>query len=67
MDSVHEGKTINWVYYKVVLLTFHELMIRQWPEMWKNVSWIFHQDNMMAHNVSEEDISGEAPYLGLYL
>ena len=49
MDWVPEGQTINQVYYKEVLTNLHE-RVRRRPEMWKNGSWVLHQDNALAHN-----------------
>ena len=37
------------VYYKEVLTNLHE-RVRRRPEMWKNDSWVLHQDNAPAHN-----------------
>ena len=48
MDWVPEGQNVNQVYYKEVL-TLHEL-VRRRPEIWKNGSWVLHQDNAPAHN-----------------
>jgi len=50
VDWVPEGQTINQVYYKEVLTNFHERVRRRRPEMWKNSSWVLHQDNAPAHN-----------------
>jgi len=49
MDWVPEGQTINQVYYKEVLTNLREL-VRRRPEMWKNGSWVLHQDDAPAHN-----------------
>jgi hypothetical protein len=40
IDWVPEGQTVNQVYYKQVLTTFHERVKRRRPEMWKKSSWI---------------------------
>ena len=45
-----EGQTVNQVYYKEVLTNLREWVRRRRPEMWKNGSWILHQDNAPAHN-----------------
>ena len=54
MDWVPEGQTVNHVYYKEVLTNLHERVRRRRrrrrPEMWKNGSWVLHQDNPPAHN-----------------
>ena len=50
VDWVPEGRTVNQVYYKEVLTNLHEQMRRRRPEMWKNGSWVLHQDNALAHN-----------------
>ena len=49
MDWVPEGQTINQVYYKEILTNFHE-RVRGRHEIWKNGSWVLHQDNAPAHN-----------------
>jgi histone-lysine N-methyltransferase SETMAR len=38
------------VYYKEVLTNLREWVRRKRPEMWKNGSWVLHQDNAPAHN-----------------
>ena len=50
VDWVPEGQTVNQVYYKEVLAILRERVRRKRPEMWKNVSWVLHQDNAPAHN-----------------
>jgi len=45
---VPEGQTVNQVYSKEVLTDLQEQVRR--PEMWKNGSWVLHQDNVPAHN-----------------
>lgn len=50
IDWVPEGQTVNQVYYKQVLTTLRERVRRKRFEMWKNRSWILHQDNAPAHN-----------------
>ena len=60
MDWVPEGQTINQVYYKEVLTNLCEWVRRRRPEMWKNGSWVLHQDNKPAHNAICQDIFDEA-------
>jgi hypothetical protein len=50
IDWVPEGHTVNQVYYKEVLTTFHEQVRRKRPEMWKNGSSILQHDNAPVHN-----------------
>ena len=55
MDWVPEGQTVNQVCYKEVLTNVRERARRRRrrrrrPEMWKNGSWVLHQDNAPAHN-----------------
>jgi len=53
VDWVPEGQTVNQVYYKEVLTNLRERVRRRRrrrPEMWKNGSWVLHQDNAPAHN-----------------
>ena len=50
VDWVPEGQTVNQVYYKEVLTKLRERVRRSKPEMWRNASWILHQDNVPAHN-----------------
>jgi len=45
VDWVPEGQTLNQVYYKEVLTNLRERVRRRRPEMWKNGSWVLHQDN----------------------
>lgn len=59
IDWVPEGQTVNQVYYKNVLNTFRERVRRRRPDMWKNASWILHQDNAPAHNAICEEVLGE--------
>jgi hypothetical protein len=48
---VPEGQTVKQVCYKDVWTTLHEwVRRRRIPEMWKNGSWVFHQDNALANN-----------------
>jgi len=47
---VPEGQNINQVYHKEVLTNLHERVRRRRPEMWKNGSWVLHQDNAPARN-----------------
>jgi len=49
VDWVPEGQTVNQVYYKEVLTNLRE-RVRRRPEIWKNGSWVLHQDNVPAHN-----------------
>jgi len=49
VDWVPEGQTVNQVYYKEFLTNLHE-RVRRRPEMWKNGSWVLHQDDKPAHN-----------------
>jgi ribosomal protein L14 len=48
VNWVPEGKTVNQVHYKEVLTTVLERMRRH--KMWKNGSWVVHQDNAPAQN-----------------
>ena len=50
VDWVPEGQTVNQVYYKEVLTNLRERVRRGRPEMWKNGSWVLHQDDALAHN-----------------
>jgi len=50
MDWVPEGQAVNQVYCKEVLTNLRERVRRRIPEMWKNGSWVFHQDSALAHN-----------------
>jgi len=50
MDWVSEGQTVNQVYYKEVLTNLRERVRRRRLEIWKNNSWVLHQDNALAHN-----------------
>jgi len=50
VNWVPECQTVNQIYYKEVLTNLCEWMRRRRPEMWKNGSWVLHQDNAPAHN-----------------
>ncbi|GFX69366.1 mariner Mos1 transposase [Trichonephila clavipes] len=47
---VPEGQSINQHYYLEVLGNLRERIRRKRPEMLKEKSWIFHQDNAPAHS-----------------
>ncbi|GFV99942.1 mariner Mos1 transposase [Trichonephila clavipes] len=47
---VPEGQPINQHYYLEVLGNLRERIRKKRPEMWKEKSWIFHQDNAPAHS-----------------
>ncbi|VVC44527.1 Transposase, type 1 [Cinara cedri] len=49
-EWVPEGQTVNQIYYLSVLATLRERVRKKRPELWKNNSWILHQDNVPAHN-----------------
>ncbi|VVC43896.1 Transposase, type 1 [Cinara cedri] len=49
-EWVPEGQTVNQIYYLSVLATLRERVRKKRPELWKNNSWILHQDNAPAHN-----------------
>ena len=59
MDWVPEGQTVNQVCYKEVLTNLRE-QVRRRPEMWKNGSWVLHQDKAPAHNTVCQDVFDEA-------
>jgi hypothetical protein len=48
VDLVPESLNVNQVYYKV--LTNLREWVRRRPEMWKNGSWVLHQDKVPAQN-----------------
>lgn len=50
IDWVPEGQTVNQKYYKEVLIKLRERVRKKRPDLWKNGSWILHQDNAPAHN-----------------
>ncbi len=51
-EWVPEGQTVNQIYYLKVLTTLQEQVCKKQkqPELWKNKSWILHQNNAPAHN-----------------
>lgn len=49
VNWVPEGQTMNKEYYLEVLATLRERVRRKRPELWKNKSWILHQDNAPVH------------------
>jgi len=48
VDWVPEGQSVNQVNYKKVLTNLRERVRRRRPEMWRNASWVLHQDNVPA-------------------
>ena len=50
IEWVPEGQTVNQQYYLTVLATLRERVRKKRPVLWKNKSWILHQDNAPAHN-----------------
>ena len=48
-EWVPEGQTVNQHYYLTVLATLRERVRKKRPMLWKNKSWILHQDNAPAH------------------
>jgi hypothetical protein len=49
-DWVREFQTVNQVYYKVPSnLRERAIRRKRRPELWKNCSWVLHQDNSPAH------------------
>ncbi|KAG5345622.1 MOS1T transposase, partial [Acromyrmex heyeri] len=52
-EWVPEGQTVtksNQTYYLTVLATLRERVRKKRSELWKNKSWILHQDNAPAYN-----------------
>ena len=47
---VPEGQTINQHYYLHVLAELRERIRKKRPELWKDKSWVLHQDNAPAHS-----------------
>lgn len=47
---VTEGQTINQTYYLQILITLQEQIRKKRPKLWKNKTWILHQNNIPAHN-----------------
>lgn len=45
------GQTVNRKYYKSVLTKIKEREKKKSLELWKNYSWILHQDNTPTHDV----------------
>nr|CAH7734624.1 unnamed protein product [Callosobruchus chinensis] len=50
VEWVPQGQTVNQKYYIEVLEKLRERVRKKRPDMWKNNSWILHQDNAPAHN-----------------
>ena len=46
---VPEGQTVNQHYYLEVLAQLREKIRKKRPELWKEKSWVLHQDNAPAH------------------
>ena len=60
VDWVPEGQTVKQVYYKEVLTNLRERGRRRRPEMWKNGSWVLHQDKASAQNSVCQEVFDEA-------
>ncbi len=50
-EWVSEDQTVNQTYYLTALATLREWVRKKWSELWKNKSWILHQDGAPAHNM----------------
>lgn len=50
LNWVPEDQTVNQLYYLEVLAQLRERIRKKRPELWKNKSWILHQDNAPAHS-----------------
>ena len=50
-DWVTESQIVKQNYYMEVLTTLYEQVKRNSSEMWKNNSWILHQDYRLVHDV----------------
>lgn len=50
IEWVPEGQTVNQHYYLEVLAKLRERVRKKRPDLWKNKSWVLHQDNAPAHN-----------------
>ncbi|VVC30058.1 Hypothetical protein CINCED_3A008311 [Cinara cedri] len=48
--SKFKAMLIDQIYYLSILATLRERVRKKRPELWKNSSWILHQDNAPAHN-----------------
>ncbi len=50
-EWVSKGQTVNQAYHLKVLATLREWICKKQVELWKNKSWILHQDsNAPAHS-----------------
>lgn len=50
VEWVPEGQTVTQHYYLEVLTRLREKIRRKRPELWKENSWVLHQDNAPAHS-----------------
>ena len=48
-ETVPEGQTVNQHYYLEVLAQLREKIRKKRPELWKEKSWVLHEDNAPAH------------------
>lgn len=48
-EFLPEGQTVNKEYYLSVLRRLREAIRRKRPELWKDNSWILHDDNAPSH------------------
>nr|APL98288.1 putative DD34D transposase [Bactrocera tryoni] len=51
-EFVPEGQTVNKEFYLAVLRRLRENIRRKRPELWKNNSWILHDDNAPSHRAT---------------
>lgn len=51
IERVFQRARLKQTYCLEVLATPRERFCKKWPELWKNQSWIIHQDNAPARNV----------------
>ena len=48
-EYVPEGQTVNKEYYLTVLRRLRDAIRRKRPDLWKDNSWILHDDNAPSH------------------
>lgn len=48
-EFVPTKQTVNKKYYLAVLKRLHEKIRQKRPKLWKNNSWILHDDNTLSH------------------
>jgi hypothetical protein len=51
IEWVRDSQTVNQRYCLEILTKLRERVRKKRPELWKNTSWILHEDSVSSHNI----------------